>query len=62
MEINGFNYEVRMEEYKGSPVMAIYQVDEHGKPKYERPVISFGKMKAKILVEMIEEIREFAEY
>lgn len=46
-------------EFKGQPVITIWETDDEGKKK-QFPVISFGKKKAKILVDNIKEIQDFA--
>ena len=47
-------------EYKGSPVLSIKKVDENGEPlEASYPVISFGKVKAKAILEHVEDIEKF---
>lgn len=46
-------------EYKGSPTLTVWEVLSDGsRPQY--PVISFGKKKAKAIISVIEQVKEFA--
>lgn len=47
------------EEYKGSPVIAIWKVDENGNKVGSFPIISMGVKKAKAVIGSINAIREF---
>lgn len=51
--------EIEIGEYKGSPTLTIHEIDEKGNRK-PYP-FSFGKKKAKAILEHIEEIKKFAE-
>lgn len=46
-------------EYKGSPTLTIWEIMSDGS-KAQYPVISFGKKKAKAIVSVIEQVKEFA--
>lgn len=46
-------------EYKGSPTFTIWEVKSDGsRPQY--PVITLGKKKAKALISVLEQLKEFA--
>lgn len=49
-------------EYKGNPIFQILKVDEDGNPveKYAT-IVSFGKTKARYILENIEQIKKFVE-
>lgn len=50
------------DEYKGSPILAIKNVDEDGEPQEgSYPVVSFGLKKAKAILEHVEDIKKFVE-
>lgn len=49
-----------MEEYKGFPVLAVWQV-KNGIKKGKAPIVSFGFKKAKAIVDNIEAIQEWVE-
>ena len=51
--------EVEIGEYKGSPTLSIYDLDDKGERK-QYP-FSFGKKKAKAILNHLEEIKKFAE-
>jgi hypothetical protein len=48
-------------EFKGKPVLSIWDVNEHGEKVKQYPIISFGRSKAKILAEHADIIKTFAE-
>lgn len=50
---------VKFDEFKGSRIFGIWEVDEEGNNVSERPLVSFGKGKAKAIVKHIEELQEF---
>ena len=52
--------EIFMEEFKGFPVLAVWQV-ENGIKKGKLPIVSFGFKKAKAIVDNIEAIQEWVE-
>lgn len=51
--------EVEIGEYKGAPVIKIWEKDNDGKRR-EYPLISFGKRKAEILLKHLKELEDFA--
>lgn len=51
--------ELERGDYKGSPTLIIHELDDQGKRKAYP--FSFGKKKAKQIVENYEEIKKFAE-
>lgn len=52
--------EIFTEEFKGFPVLAIWQV-ENGIKKGKSPIVSFGLRKAKTILANIEAIQEWVE-
>jgi hypothetical protein len=54
---------VFIEEFKGSPVFVIKELDENGIPKETKygPFLSFGIKKANAIVEHLEELKKFVE-
>jgi len=47
-------------EFKESPIFQIWEVDETGKKKDRRPLISFGEKKAKAILDSLDSLRHFA--
>lgn len=52
---------VFMDKYKNADVFAIYEVDENDRKKYDYPVVSFGRYKAKVICDHIDDIFKFAQ-
>lgn len=52
--------EIEIGEYRGSPTLSIWEIDEDGKRK-QFPIISFGVKKAKALMYHTEDIEQFIE-
>ncbi len=50
---------VKFDEFKGSRIFGIWEVDEDNNNLGDRPLVSFGKGKAKAIVKHIEELQEF---
>ena len=50
-----------LSEYKGSPVIGIWAVNENGEKTGSFPIISFGKAKAKALIDHHNDIKIFLE-
>lgn len=48
------------EDFKGHPVIALWEVDPAGNKVGQYPVISLGVRKAKVLLSHIEELKRFA--
>ena len=46
-------------EYKGNPTLSIWNVDARGNPLGKTPVVSFGAVKARAILDHIEEIEEW---
>jgi len=46
------------DEYKGHPVISIWQVDDAGNKVGKLPIISFGKSKAQAILQHIEDIEQ----
>ena len=53
------NQLIEQDEYRGSQFIKIFEIDDKGEKKSEKPVISFGLKKAKVIVESLEEIKQF---
>jgi hypothetical protein len=52
--------EVEITEFKGAPLLQIWEIDEEGKRK-PFPIVAFGLKKAKAIVKHIEDIEAFTE-
>lgn len=52
---------VKITEYKGNPVLSVWEVDEDGDRANKYPIISLGRKKLGALMSHSEEIAEFLE-
>lgn len=52
---------VLIEIFNGRPTFGIWEVDPAGNKKSERPIISFGKVKADYIMKHIEDLKDFVE-
>lgn len=50
---------IEEKEFRGHPMLVIFEVDDEGKPK-PLQLIGFGKKKAKAILNHIKEIENFA--
>lgn len=50
---------VELGEFKESPIFQIWEVDENGKKKDRRPLVSFGEKKARAILSSMKEISDF---
>ena len=50
---------VKVGEFKGKEIFQLWQVDDEGNEKSERPLIAMGINKLKAIVEKIEDAKEF---
>lgn len=53
------NTKVFFEEFKGSKMFAIFEVDENGEKTSQWPVVSFGKAKALEIDKHAQELQNF---
>ena len=49
------------DEFKGNPMLAIHKVDEDGAKEYVKADLKFGVKKAQMILDHVEEIKEFVE-
>jgi hypothetical protein len=56
---NPVKLEIERSEYKGSPTLTIWEILSNGQ-RSQYPLLSFGKKKAKAIIECKEAIEEFA--
>lgn len=55
------NFETEKGKFGRSPIISIWELDENGNRKEEKPVISFGLKKAKAIVDQMAAIASFVE-
>jgi hypothetical protein len=48
-----------VEDYKGKPILQIWEVDEENHNISNFPVLSFGTSKVKLILKHIEELKDF---
>lgn len=52
---------VFIEEFKGSKIFSVFQVDEQGNKAEDRPVVGIGMRKAKALVKHLNELKNWVD-
>lgn len=52
---------VFIDEFKGNKVFGIWEIDKEGNNVSDRPAFSFGKAKAKLILNHLEELKNFVE-
>ena len=53
------NTKVFREKFKGQVMFSVFEVDESGKKKSEKPVLNMGIKKAELVLKHEEEFREY---
>lgn len=48
-----------VEDFKGSPIIQIWEVDEDNQNVSSFPILSFGKSKARLVLKHIKDLEEF---
>jgi hypothetical protein len=52
---------VFIEEFKGHPIFAVWEVNGDGQKQGKAPIISFGKAKASVILEHLNLLQAFGE-
>jgi hypothetical protein len=53
------NTKVFREKFKGQAMFSVFEVDDSGKKKSEKPVVNMGIKKAELLMKHEEEFKEY---
>lgn len=53
------NTKVFIDEFKGYPIFAVWEIDDNENKKGSKPIISFGLKKAKSIINHLGELKEW---